>query len=129
MESLATYSPLWENSIFTCFVFNSSKWCNECDNLFHDLLHSISSFEYPVQEFSFLSTLILPYVMSHKCHTIPIGIAFALLHFICYMLLEHKKQQESQFFQPSKNPNVCSISVLYFIYPSLSKEYDLPSMT
>ena len=26
----------------------------------------------------------------------PIGVAFALLHFICYMLLEHKKQKESQ---------------------------------
>ena len=24
----------------------------------------------------------------------PIGIGFALLHFICYMLLEHKKQKE-----------------------------------
>ena len=48
---------------------NVMPYCNKCDNLFHDLLHSISSFEYPVQEFLFLSTLILPYVMSHKCHT------------------------------------------------------------
>ena len=51
---------------------------------------------------AFMSAVSLTYILMAKEGfgikkeiAYPIGIAFALLHFICYMLMEHKKQQEA----------------------------------
>ena len=52
---------------------------------------------------SFMSAVSLTYILMaqegfgiNKDIAYPIGIAFALLHFICYMLMEHKKAGEAQ---------------------------------